>query len=231
MSRYITDNEFGPIFVRRISSAKSFTFRVRENMLHVSVPKFSKEEELIKTVDLLRPKLRNLLKVSRIEPIGLGFSYCSEWVSIETKRFDGEEYASFTNNRLIFHLNPAEDYSRLCFQRWIKNKLVHFLMLIAKEALPCMVEKEAKALGLIYSLVKVGRSRTQWGNCNSNDEITLSCFLLLLPKNLVRYVILHELAHLSEMNHSSVFWNLLDSYTQGNCASLMADLKKVKLPI
>ena len=54
---------------------------------------------------------------------------------------------------------------------------------------------------------------------------------MLLPPHLMDYVLLHELAHLKEMNHGTDFWRLLDSMTNGQAKQLRKELRAFKLPI
>jgi len=60
--------------------------------------------------------------------------------------------------------------------------------------------------------VTVRNQSSRWGSCSFKRGISLNWRLILLPVALQDYVILHELAHLKEMNHSAVFWDLLQSY-------------------
>lgn len=62
-----------------------------------------------------------------------------------------------------------------------------------------------------YKSYEVKHMRSKWGSCNSDKHIILNSLLVQLPWELIDYVILHELAHTSEMNHSSEFWNVVRS--------------------
>lgn len=82
----------------------------------------------------------------------------------------------------------------------------------AKDALACRVYYHAKRLGLEFGTLTVRDQVSRWGSCSARRGISLNWRLLLLPSALQDYIILHELAHLSEMNHSAKFWSLLDQY-------------------
>jgi predicted metal-dependent hydrolase len=69
--------------------------------------------------------------------------------------------------------------------------------------------------GLKYSRAFVKRPRTRWASCSRHESISLNAKLLFLPPDLVDYVIIHELCHLMEMNHSKRFWELVASHCPG----------------
>lgn len=76
----------------------------------------------------------------------------------------------------------------------------------ATMALSVWVANLAESAGLRYSDVAIKNQRTRWGSCSTTGRISLNCKLLFLPRDLVRYVIWHELSHLLEANHSERFW-------------------------
>lgn len=74
------------------------------------------------------------------------------------------------------------------------------------------------------------RSKIEMGKLFLGKTISLSCYLMLLPAHLADYVILHELAHTKEMNHSPAFYALLDSFTEGQARKLREELKHFRCP-
>lgn len=77
----------------------------------------------------------------------------------------------------------------------------------------------------------VKEARTRLGCCSSEGIINLSPRLIFLPEELSDFVIYHELAHLSEMNHSSAFHAVCDSYCGGREAEFRARLRKFRFPV
>ena len=69
----------------------------------------------------------------------------------------------------------------------------------------------AKQCGFAYSGLRFSRAQTRWGSCNVNNGITLNLALLTLPKRLSDYVIVHELCHTEQHNHSFAFWKRVES--------------------
>ena len=90
---------------------------------------------------------------------------------------------------------------RRLLERWFREQ--------ACERLPERLEPLSEGLGVRYSRVTVRAQRTRWGSCSSQGSISLNWRLVLLPTRLCDYVLVHELAHLEEMNHSPAFWALV----------------------
>ncbi|MDR0682018.1 MAG: M48 family metallopeptidase [Dysgonamonadaceae bacterium] len=105
------------------------------------------------------------------------------------------------------------------------------LRLEARLYLPKQLERLAKEHGFKYNAVRIQKSKTRWGSCSSKATINLSLYLMLLPAHLIEYVLLHELCHTVQMDHSPAFWALLDKHTNGKARELRSELKKQILPV
>ena len=70
----------------------------------------------------------------------------------------------------------------------------------------------AREHGFSFGKVSIRNQRTRWGSCSRNNNISLNVKLVLLPKDLADYVILHELVHTRIRDHSNGFWKELDRY-------------------
>ncbi len=73
--------------------------------------------------------------------------------------------------------------------------------------------------------IKLSSARTQWGSCTSRGVVRLNWQLVKMPLHLIDYVVVHELAHLVEMNHSAAFWRVVESACPDH-AQCRADLHK-----
>lgn len=87
---------------------------------------------------------------------------------------------------------------KAALRRWLARR--------AKETLsPWLVSLSADH-GLAYNSISIKNQRTRWGSCSASNVISLNAKLLFLPPALVRYVLMHELCHTLEKNHSRRFW-------------------------
>lgn len=89
-------------------------------------------------------------------------------------------------------------------RRWLARR--------GRELLPGMLEQIAQQTGLSYRSVAIRGQRSRWGSCSAQGDITLNHQLLLLPAELARHVLIHELCHTRELNHSPRFWNTVRQF-------------------
>lgn len=79
---------------------------------------------------------------------------------------------------------------------------------LAEEALkviPERVEYFAKVIGVTYGKITVRNQKTRWGSCSSKGNLNFNCLLMLAPPEVLDYVVVHELCHRKQMNHSKAF--------------------------
>ena len=73
----------------------------------------------------------------------------------------------------------------------------------------------AEAMNCSILSVKVREYKSRWGSCSSQKALTFNCLLLGAPKNMINYVIVHELAHCHELSHNTRFWSIVEKHFQG----------------
>ena len=76
----------------------------------------------------------------------------------------------------------------------------------AKAILPQKADFFARLMGVSFGKITVRKQKTRWGSCSSKGNLNFNCMLMCLPEELIDYVVVHELAHLKQMNHSALFW-------------------------
>lgn len=81
----------------------------------------------------------------------------------------------------------------------------------AKMVLSSKVDKYAQIMGLKHGRITITSAKTRFGSCSSKGNLAFSYRLMLYPDEAVDYVVVHELAHLVEMNHSPAFYRIVES--------------------
>lgn len=87
------------------------------------------------------------------------------------------------------------------FRRWYMAR--------AEEKILPRVAMHAKSLGVTYKEAKIGDGKYRWGSCTPNDNVIFNWRLIKAPMSVIDYVVVHELAHLIEPNHTPRFWNIV----------------------
>lgn len=77
----------------------------------------------------------------------------------------------------------------------------------SRQFIPERVEYYAEKIGLSYGKITIRNQRTRWGSCSAKGNLNFNCQLMRLPEELIDYVVVHELCHRKEMNHSAAFWS------------------------
>ena len=80
----------------------------------------------------------------------------------------------------------------------------------AKEYIPLRVEYFARVMGVTPSNVSINQAKTRFGSCSSKKRLNFSCNVMRYPNDAIDYVIVHELAHIKELNHSKRFWAIVE---------------------
>ena len=91
----------------------------------------------------------------------------------------------------------------------VVQEIASHLKSLARDFLPPLLASYAHLHGLHYERVSIRGQRTRWGSYSSTGTLTLNYKLLFLSRELVTYVVLHELAHTRYLDHSDAFWQLL----------------------
>ena len=82
----------------------------------------------------------------------------------------------------------------------------------ARRLFPPMLDNIAQQTGLDYAKVSIRSQRTRWGSCSIRGNINLNDQLLFLPQATVAYLMIHELCHTKQLNHSPAFWRLVQQH-------------------
>lgn len=75
---------------------------------------------------------------------------------------------------------------------------------------PERVEYYARLMGISYGRITIREQKTRWGSCSGRGNLNFNWKLVLMPPEILDYVVVHELAHRREMNHSRAFWKIVE---------------------
>jgi len=88
----------------------------------------------------------------------------------------------------------------------LSNEELRQLAAKAKAVLPQRAAYFARLVGVSYGHITIRAQHTRWGSCSSKGNLNFNCLLMLVPPEVADYVVVHELCHRKELNHSARFW-------------------------
>lgn len=194
----------------RSSRRKKLTITVeRDRSIIVHAPESTSDEQVREVVDSKRQwlfeKVNHPQKYQdRPHPPG------KEVVDGESVLYLGREYrveiretsSGEVEFSKVFSIPKARQGKR-------REVLKEWYITRAKETVLHRVERYADELGVTYREVKIVDNRYRWGSCTVKDCVNLNWRLIKAPMFVIDYVIVHELAHLLEANHTPRFWNIV----------------------
>ncbi len=204
---FIHDAQYGSVTVRRYARAR-----------HIKVS-LSPGGKLQITAPIYTPLafLRLFLKTTRKEIDALIAQQATPYVSSQTlgrnhfiRFYDAEEIEVTYKKPTITVKCPPEARAKLTLQAEIKEYVVRALRSEAKPYLTKRLHELSHQHGYNYGAIRLTHAKSRWGSCSSSGVISLNIALMKLDDQLIDYVLLHELAHTKEMNHSSAFWKLVE---------------------
>ena len=234
MKGYIEDKEFGKIHVelRRGMTSVRFTFHADGNLL-MRAPLGISVAEMQRMVDIHREQLRRL---PHPQSVSFRFGQTIECfkcqVVIESQnRMPGYILNHWEGDTLHLQIHQHADLEDDGIKRTISSVIGRAMDVQAHALLLPFAQQIADELGLRPAGFEVGRGMRKLGHCTAKRIIQLSRILMFLPEALVRYIICHELAHLTHMNHSPQFHALCNQYCGGKEKELERQLRQFRFPI
>jgi len=125
--------------------------------------------------------------------------------------FGGKEYPIRAKNGTqagfdgeCFYMSPnfTHDY--------IKNIIVKTYKILANSIIKQKVGEYAKQMNVTPKSIKITNAKTRWGSCSGKNSVNFSWRLIMADEDVIDYVVVHELAHITEHNHSANFWKVVE---------------------
>lgn len=231
MEKKIEDKELGTIILRQGTRYRRYTLKVTGGGILATMPAGGDEKKMLAFIEEKREKLKGFLLEHPKRPL------LDETTEMQTATFKlcitrtdrPKASLALQDGVLSLHIPQAVPIEAESVQEKLQEILKNVFRHEAKRTLPGRLAELARTHGFTYTGVKVNSSRTRWGSCSGKKSINLSLYLMKLPWRLIDYVLLHELCHTREMNHSERFWNELDAVTGNRAQSLRKELKQYRI--
>ena len=195
--------------VRESQRARRLTVRVfHSGRVEVVVPARTSSAAVQRFVERHRAWIERKRREAQIRaqpqtpfpPPGIELAACEETWRLHLRGAGRRVSVATMGDGLLVLSGDASD------DRAVRTALRRWLMTRAAEHLGPVLQACARELGFAYGTMRVRRQRTRWGSCSVRGTISLNCCLLFQRPEVLRYLLIHELAHTRHMNHSRRFW-------------------------
>lgn len=123
-----------------------------------------------------------------------------------------EEKQNWIKKHLVQMYFKAEEIKKQKKEPALTNADIEKLCQKALSVIPDKVKYYAEIMGVTYGRITIRNQKTRWGSCSSKGNLNFNCLLMLMPDKVLDYVVVHELCHLKQMNHSKKFWMEVERY-------------------
>ena len=119
-----------------------------------------------------------------------------------TVKLTDEKRVAFDAEKYIVYVPRAN--AKTALVKWLKDN--------AKRILAEVTARTAERMGVTYRSMAITSAKTRWGSCTGDNAIRYTFRLIYAPKEVLEYVVVHELAHVLQKNHSKAFWVVVEKY-------------------
>lgn len=221
MSSFV-DKDLGNVLIKKHGRAKRVLARRMHSHVLLTVPSKMPKSEILTIFERLKPKIlaspaQKIIKIDEHSELkSLTFTLTITRNPISETKINMSLNKGILTINVPPHFNINDDNIQLI----IKDMIIHALRHEAKRILPRKIEAYAKKWNIQVREIKINNSKSRWGSCTGRKNINMSLFIMMLPERLIDYVIVHELAHTFQLDHSKRFWDILEKMLGGNVEEL-----------
>lgn len=203
-----------PIQVSRTARKKSASIELEGHLVKVTVPQSLSETRVRELISKRSGWIQSKLKEQSKQPI----LKSKEYVSGETFPYLGKNYRLKVHEGIVSSVKLKNGYLNVYVSdeqkddATIRCLLEEWYRRHAQTRLTEKTERLAKMIGVAPSSIEVKSFKSRWGSCSSNGSISYNWKIVLAHHRIIDYVVVHELCHLIEHNHSSRYWKEVGKY-------------------
>lgn len=207
----IHDSEFGKITIRRSARASQIRVSVApDGNLRASLPLYAPIFLVKRLLSASREELRLMLRRSRAPASYTSGMLIGKSHTLVIRQISGDGYKIWRyGQQIVASLPEGRTLEEPEIEKALREVVISALRIEAKSYLPKRLAFLAKKYDYSYERVRFSHASGRWGSCSTTGTISLNIALMKLPFELIDYVIIHELTHTRQMNHSHEFWTLL----------------------
>ena len=194
--------------VKSPSRKKTITLRIKKGSPEILCPLHTREEVLRSFINsknewLLKKVTNQVKEIEKIKALN------TDYLLFKGKRFRIKSISKVSNVRISKGIISLSEKK---FNKDKKKFATKYLVHKAIIYLHARVKQISEEIKINYDGLKIRKYKRIWGCCINQKTINLNWKLIMLPTDIINYIIIHELCHVIEPNHSKKFWNLVRKF-------------------
>tara|TARA_B100001741_G_scaffold70643_1_gene56764 strand:- start:4501 stop:5184 length:684 start_codon:yes stop_codon:yes gene_type:complete len=201
------------IIIKRTNRKKTVSFRIKNQEVIISVPKFLSDNEINNLVEIKIKWIKNKLALEKLNNVSIKRKYENGDIFL----YLGSEYSlkikkSYRDNIYIKDKNLIVEAKNVLSTNNIKNNIKNWYISESKKYLTKTNSYYEILIGVKSNKLLFGQYKSKWGSCNSKKTISYDWRIIMAPFEVIHYLIIHELCHIKFPNHSIYFWKYVEKY-------------------
>ena len=201
------------IIIKRTNRKKTVSFRIKNQEVIISVPKFLSDNEIYNLVEIKIKWIKNKLALEKLNNVSIKRKYENGDIFL----YLGSEYSlkikkSYRDNIYIKDKNLIVEAKNVLATNNIKNNIKNWYITESKKYLTKTNSYYEILIGVKSNKLLFGQYKSKWGSCNSKKTISYDWRIIMAPFEVIHYLIIHELCHIKYPNHSKHFWKYVEKY-------------------
>lgn len=184
-------------------------------------------DEVLRQIETFQKRHRQQLTI--FTPDVEFCTYCHRLVMKPSLLYKNKFFSKINGEDIIVHYPADINVETAELQEYVRKVLCRVMKNEAQKFLPDKIRLWAATIGVDFTKIDFRNMKSQWGSCSTHGRICLNIHIVRLPDRLIDFVIIHELCHIIEPNHSPAFHALVNKYVDGKEAQYEKEIKAYSL--
>ena len=237
MPKIYSHPEFGEVIIVKSDKAKKISIVLKPfHEIKLSIPHWVTYQQALNVIQKREDWIKkNIEKIKQIEDKQTlfmpGTSYKTRYHNLVINPDHISDLrAKIINGEIVISYPKETNIEHPKIQEFIKKAIEETYRLEAKKYIPSRIFQLAIKYKFKFGKITIRNSKTRWGSCSHNNNLSFSLHIMRLPDHLIDLIILHELMHTKIKNHSKTFWQELEKIIP-NVKEQNKELKRYRITV
>ena len=202
------------IIVSNSYKRKTISLRLMEGILYVRAPNYVSYKEIEKIVNLRIKWINKKIIEEKVFTDKHSINYKNGDIFLFGGKKNKLKVKESFQNKIFISQNILNVHTKESYQdkKKIRNQIINWYFKEASININKTVLYYKELMGVSVNKIKISQYKSKWGSCSKSKNLTFDWRIILAPKKVLEYLVVHELSHLNHSNHSIKFWKHVELY-------------------